>query len=280
MPTYEIYLIVAAHAIVLACFLLPTALPLLGILQQEGYSGRSTVRWFYKKGNILKRRYSLFAIALILITALLSLCFSFAGVELSLLVATVGYAGICVLFAYSFRFALKVPFKFTNRGKRLYGCFFLIVAAVLFGVGMGLFFAADAIGTPIAHALLRPVPVSLMPLAFPALLSAANRVMKCYENPRNRRFLARAKKMLAESDCIKVGITGSFGKTSVKHFASAILSAKYKVIASPSSFNTPIGIARCVAKEGLDCEIFLAEMGARQAGDIAELCDMVCPELQ
>ncbi len=278
MLTYEIYLIIAAHAIAIACLLLPTALPLLGILQQEGYSGRSTVRWFYKKGNILRRRYSLLSIALILVTALLALCFSFAGVELSLLVATAGYVGICVLFAYSFRFALKVPFKFTNRGKRLYGGLFLLVAAVLFGAGVGLYFAADAIGGRIAHALLRGVPFSLMPFAMPALLAAANFALKSYEVPHSRKFLKRAKKMLAESPCIKVGITGSFGKTSVKHFASAILSQKYRVIATPASFNTPLGIARCVSKGGLDCDIFLAEMGARQTGDIAELCDMVCPE--
>ncbi len=278
MPTYEIYLIIAAYAVAYSCLLLPTALPLLGILQQEGYSGRSTLRWFYKKGNVLRRRYSLLTIALMLITALLSLCFSFAGTEISILVSAAGFAGVCVLFAYSFRLALKVPFRFTNRGKRLYGCCFFVFAAVLFGVGTGLWFAADAIGAPIAHALLRPVPIAFMPLTFPALLAFANRTMKIYEDPRNKRFLARAKKMLDASDCIKVGITGSFGKTSVKYFANAILSGKYRVIASPASYNTPIGIARCVTKGGLDCDIFLAEMGARQEGDIAELCDMVCPK--
>ncbi len=278
MPTYETYLIVAAHAIALACLLLPAALPLLGILQQEGYSGRGTFRWFYKKGNILRRRYSLLTLALILITALLSVCFSFAGTELALLVATAGYVGICVVFIYSFRLALKVPFKFTNRGKRLYACLFLLTFGVLFGAGCGLYFAADAIGGRIAHALVRALPLSLMPLAMPALLIAANSVMKSYEVPHSRKFLKRAKRMLAESSCTKVGITGSFGKTSVKHFAHAILSQKYKVIASPASFNTPLGIARCVSKGGLDCDIFLAEMGARQTGDIAELCDMVCPE--
>ncbi len=278
MPTYEIYLIVAAHAIAIACLLLPTALPLLGILQQEGYSGRSAMRWFYKKGNILRRRYSLLTLALILVTGILSLCFSFAGIELSLLVATVGYAGICALFIYSFRFALKVPFKFTNRGKRLYGCCFLLTAAIAFGLGMGLFFAADAIGTRIAHTLLRSMPPALLPLILPALLSAANFCLKGYEVPHSRKFLKRAKKMLGMSPCIKVGITGSFGKTSVKHFAKALLETKFKVLATPASFNTPLGIARCVPKEGLDCDIFLAEMGARQTGDIAELCDMVCPE--
>ena len=278
MPMSEAFPIAAAHAVLLAGFFFLTAQPLLGILQQETYSGRSMWRWFYKKGNVLRKRYSLLTLALVLIAALLSLCFSFAGAEIARLVATAGCAGMCVLFAYSFRHALKVPFRYTNRAKRLSVCYVFFTAAILFGVDVGLYFAAEAIATPVARALLRAVPLSLAPLAFPAILAAANRAMKLYENPRNRRFLARAKKMLAESDCIKVGITGSFAKTSVKHFAAKMLSAKYRVIATPASFNTPIGIARCVAKGGLDCDIFLAEMGARQTGDIAELCDMVCPK--
>ncbi|MDE7158121.1 MAG: UDP-N-acetylmuramoyl-tripeptide--D-alanyl-D-alanine ligase, partial [Clostridiales bacterium] len=77
---------------------------------------------------------------------------------------------------------------------------------------------------------------------------------------------------------IKVGITGSFAKTSVKHIAAAILSSKYRVIATPASYNTPIGIARTVNSEGADCDIFLAEMGARKEGDIKELCEMVRPD--
>ncbi len=58
-----------------------------------------------------------------------------------------------------------------------------------------------------------------------------------------------------------------------------ILSEKYRVAATPASYNTPAGIAKCVnggILEGAD--VFLAEMGARQTGDIAELCDLVCPD--
>ena len=33
-----------------------------------------------------------------------------------------------------------------------------------------------------------------------------------------------------------------------------------------------------MSENGLDCDIFLAEMGARKTGDIQELCDMVNPE--
>ena len=110
------------------------------------------------------------------------------------------------------------------------------------------------------------------------LSSLREGIVKIYDVPRNKRFEKRAAKILAESPCIKVGITGSFGKTSVKNMAKAILSEKYKVIATGASFNTPIGIARTVNEIGLDCDIFIAEMGARRVGDIKELCKMVNPQ--
>jgi UDP-N-acetylmuramoyl-tripeptide--D-alanyl-D-alanine ligase len=71
---------------------------------------------------------------------------------------------------------------------------------------------------------------------------------------------------------------GSYGKTSVKNILKTILSEKYSVVATPSSFNTPGGIARTVCSaEFADKEIFIAEMGARKRGDIQELCTLVQP---
>lgn len=127
--------------------------------------------------------------------------------------------------------------------------------------------------------LVRYVPFCLVPLLCPLLLPFVNLCMKAYEVPHAGKFIKRAKAALAASPCVKVGITGSFGKTSVKHFAAAILSERYKVIATPASYNTPVGIAKAVNEGGLDCEVFLAEMGARRTGDIAQLCDMVCPSV-
>ncbi len=272
------FLVIFAYSIAFSGLLFLTAQPLLGILQQEGYGGGAVVRWYFRRRNILRLRYSLLTLCLILATALLSLCFSFADARLSFLVAAVGYAGICVLFVYSFREARKVPFSYTHRAIRLSVLFIFILLVFTYGVICGLAYAALAAGTRVAYALLLPVPLSLLPSLFPYLLYLANALSKAYEVPKNRRYVARAKAALAKSRCVKVGITGSFGKTSVKHFAEQILSEKFDVVATPASFNTPLGIARCVPKTGLGCEIFLAEMGARHIGDIAELCDMVCPD--
>ncbi len=277
MPTLEMYLTAAAYAIVLALLLTFTAAPLLGILQQEGYSGRAMLRWVYKKGNMLKRRYSLLFLSALLLTALFSLVFCFAGTEAAVLLAFFAYGLLLLTFLFAFRFALKVPLKRTGRALRLAVFLFLMLFALLFGAQIGLLFAAEEVSSLPLKAFLRAAPLSFAPLLLPTLLFLVNCLLKIYEVPRLRCFVKREGKVLAASPCIKVGITGSFGKTSVKHFARQILEAQFRVIATPASFNTPAGVARCIKEQGVDCEIFLAEMGARHTGDIGELCDMVRP---
>lgn len=95
-----------------------------------------------------------------------------------------------------------------------------------------------------------------------------------------RNYLRRCKKSLASyTDMIVVGITGSFGKTSVKQIAQAILSVAFSVYATPQNYNTPMGVCKSVQNLSRDTQIFLVEMGARKVGDIAELCDLVHPSI-
>jgi UDP-N-acetylmuramoyl-tripeptide--D-alanyl-D-alanine ligase len=68
-----------------------------------------------------------------------------------------------------------------------------------------------------------------------------------------------------------VGITGSVGKTLTKDFTAAALSSRYRVHASPRSFNTEVGVPLTVVSCPDDAEILVVEMGARHPGEIAEL---------
>ena len=69
-------------------------------------------------------------------------------------------------------------------------------------------------------------------------------------------------------------------KTSTKHYLNRILSEKYDVMMTPGSFNTTMGVIRTV-REYLKPynEVFIVEMGAKQPGDIKEICDLVHPEI-
>lgn len=253
------------------------ALPLFGILQQEGYRGSAFLRFVYKKGNMQKKRLSLLALSLFLLSSLFCLCFSFLEEPFPAAVSAVPYFGLYGLYLFSEKkYALKVPLKFTARAVRLVVAFSILTFAVSTGSGFGLSAIAMAADTRIVT-LLRFVPFAALSLLLPLLVSVSNGIMQAYEVPHSKGFLRRAKRTLEESNCIKVGITGSFGKTSVKNFACHLLEGKFRVKATPSSYNTPLGIAKFVNEEGADCDVFLAEMGARRRGDIQTLCEMVRP---
>ena len=76
-----------------------------------------------------------------------------------------------------------------------------------------------------------------------------------------------------------VGITGSYGKTSSKNILNDILNIKYNSMPTPKNFNTPFGLMITI-NNYLDkfTDVFIAEMGACQGGDIKELCDLVHPK--
>ncbi len=250
---------------------------LAAILQQEGYAGGAFLRWYYRGRNIERKKASLHAVAIALLTALFSVCFSFLGYKLANLISILPFVGICVLYCYAEgRHALKVPAKPTARAVRLIVAYGVVMSALCVGLGFALTAVSMAANANWVY-LLRYVPFAVVPLLCPPVLALTNACMKAYEVPHTNRFIRRASAALAASGAVKVGITGSFGKTSVKNFAAVILSEKFKVIATPASYNTPAGIARAVNEGGLDCEVFLAEMGARRRGDIAQLCDMVRP---
>lgn len=275
--TFGLYACVAAGAVICAFFGVLCSVSMMGILQQSGYSDKGFFKWYFRYGNMTPGRNALLSLTLLLTVALFNLCFSFTGYVWANVISMIPFVGLSIVYFLSSKRAVKVPLRCTNRMKRLAVCYFLFLFALSFGAGVGLTFAAMRVDSDIYY-LFRYIFLCLLPNFFPFILAAANGVMLVYELPHNRAYIRRAKKGFSESAAIKVGVTGSFGKTTVKNIACAILSVKYRVIATPASYNTPIGMGRAIKETGLDCDIFLAEMGARKEGDIAELCDMVAPE--
>ncbi len=277
--TSDFILTVLAFSVVAATLLVWCSYSTLGLMQQHGYREGKFIKWAYKGNNPLFKRAYLLALSLFLLVALVNLCFSFLGAKWANLVSCLPFVGMCLVYLYaSKKFALKVPVNPTYRLRRLAVCFFILLVGVIFGLSLGM----AAIGFAVQNELfdlLRFLPVTLLPLALPLVLALASAVMKIYEIPHNKKYVAQAKKILDESTCKKVGITGSYGKTSVKSLAAQMLASKYRVLATPHSYNTPLGIAKTVLEQGLDCDVFLAEMGARKRGDIAELCDLVNPSV-
>ena len=90
-------------------------------------------------------------------------------------------------------------------------------------------------------------------------------------------YIAKSKKKLyAFNNLVKIGITGSFGKTSTKEILNTILSEKFYVLSTPKSFNTPLGISKTINDSLTEKhEVFICEMGAKRVNEIKYLCDYV-----
>ncbi|MFH0739694.1 MAG: UDP-N-acetylmuramoyl-tripeptide--D-alanyl-D-alanine ligase [bacterium] len=88
------------------------------------------------------------------------------------------------------------------------------------------------------------------------------------------------KKRMGFKDLTVVAITGSYGKTSVKEFLATILSTKFRVLKTEKHINAEIGLARTILNNlKPEHQIFVAEVGAYERGDIKEICQMLCPQV-
>ncbi|MDE7381574.1 MAG: UDP-N-acetylmuramoyl-tripeptide--D-alanyl-D-alanine ligase [Muribaculaceae bacterium] len=112
-----------------------------------------------------------------------------------------------------------------------------------------------------------------------AIVIVAVIILMPVEKMINNRYRKEAVDILRSVPGLRIiGITGSYGKTSTKHYLQRILSEKYETLMTPGSYNTPMGVIRTVREQLKPfTEVFICEMGAKQKGDIKEICDLVHP---
>ena len=154
----------------------------------------------------------------------------------------------------------KVKFVFTPRMRRL-----LCVEVVLFAL----------------LCLLSPWAALVGAVLCPFVMMVAAGLASPMEKAVSRWYYNDAAKKLAEhKGLIVIGVTGSFGKTSTKNYLYRVLSEKYNVLMTPGNFNTTMGVVRTI-RERLEPyhQVFIVEMGAKQVGDIKQICDLVHPSV-
>ena len=159
----------------------------------------------------------------------------------------------------------KKKFAFTGRVKRLYAVSALVMGVVSYGAAL----------SPLA------VVPALWPLALPLVVALCGLMAWPVEKAISEFYFRDARrKLLSNPKLIRIGITGSYGKTSVKHIIGAILAEKYPTLITPASFNTPMGVSRAIRERLTPShQVFVGEMGARHVGDIKEMCRLVKPTI-
>lgn len=115
----------------------------------------------------------------------------------------------------------------------------------------------------------------------PLVVQSANILNQPIEKLINRHFINNAKRILSQNpNLIKIAITGSYGKTTTKNILYQVLKKQYLTVMTPKSYNTLLGVVKTInSKIDATTEIFIVEMGAAEVGDIAEIMDVLHPQI-
>lgn len=265
--------IIAAISTVLMIFV---GYRLLQMLQLTGYKLKSYLKWFKEtKCSYVSRLFMLAFLSTLsmTLTNVLLEDFFVGKMHIFSYLSIIFYLLFCSMFIINmFNAKQKTPLKYTKRMIRLVVVYTIIVGLATWGIEyLGFkYFPLISFGL-----------ISIVPLFLPLCVFLAFFITWPLEKLIANSYIKRAKKKLQNSKDVKIiGITGSYGKTSVKNTLSTILSEKFKVCPTPASYNTPLGLAKTILSSLTDKdEIFIAEMGAKQVGDINELCEMVRPQI-
>lgn len=230
----------------------------LHMFQLNGYKNKEHLAWIWKnlkKQNILIPLLGIWGLYLVAPMAIWVIC---------------GYINLLlIIFFYNIyrKQNTKKKLVYTARVKRLIGMILLVTVGYI-------------LSSAIFSDCVNVVHIMLLVVLQPLLVIVCNILNRPLEKGINQYYINDAKKKLkGASDLIIVGITGSYGKTSMKFFLQTLLNEKYQVLITPESYNTPMGIVKTI-REYLKPthQIFLCEMGARNVGDIKEICDIVHPK--
>ena len=114
----------------------------------------------------------------------------------------------------------------------------------------------------------------------PFVLIVTNILLEPLEKIIQKSYWNKAHNKIQELQPKIIAITGSYGKTSVKHILGHILKTHASTLITPGSVNTPMGITRIIREE-LDetHKYFIVEMGAYGSGSIKRLCELTPPHM-
>ncbi len=262
MTPHDIHIITGLTLIaVTLVYMIPVYRRDLMMLQQNSYRNERYTRWFNASGEstTFTRIFGCIALFFILVH---NLPFRVSAVPATLIV--IG----CMISLLRRRY--KKPLVMTARARRI----FITMLAVSYLLAGGVWLLTDSLQYVCAMLLLEVV-------ASPFILLGSNIILRPVEARINRRYYNEARDILRSMPDLRIiGITGSYGKTSTKHYLHAILSSHFDTLMTPGSYNTTLGVIRTV-REYLQPynEIFIVEMGAKQPGDIREICDLVHPSV-
>lgn len=238
---------------------------LLHMLQLEEYDTKRFVGWLSTHVGRLTDDPALDFVGLLGLTGLLLRMNSPRSVTIaSLLSIVVGIAGVAWERHLGARGPVKKPLVMTARAWRLLVCNAVLAAGICFAL-----FAVLRESEALAIAL-------LLPVAAPFVLVASRTIMEPLEALIREWYVRDARSTLNRLGPIVVGVTGSYGKTSTKFFTEHLLKSRYRVLMTPESYNTAMGICRVIRGQlGPEHEVFVVELAENEKGGFEHLLGLV-----
>ncbi len=122
------------------------------------------------------------------------------------------------------------------------------------------------------------VGIIIVPFLVPYTLFILIVIINWLQKPIEAFVISHAKQILKKHPAIKIGIAGSFGKTTMREILKTVLSEGKRVASPGGSHNTPLAIARFVHSLSGNEEVLVFEFGEYYPGDIRKLCNFVEPD--
>jgi UDP-N-acetylmuramoyl-tripeptide--D-alanyl-D-alanine ligase len=245
--------------------------------QIEGYESKRYLRWLIGK----PQRYVMWrALVFAGVAGLISLALNWFGQDTEAVYLLVwGVAAVLGVWPEPTK-EIKQKFKVTPRAARLLILAFALAVIALIGSEVALD-AAFQTAQRTRFAIITGVGLVIYHLAA-LILPLANVMLYPVEAGFRRMFVGRARRNLSKAGPVVIGITGSYGKTSTKEYLAHILSARYRVLATPKSYNTLMGVCLVINSDltgGETYDYFIVEMGAYIEGEIRRICNLTKPQI-
>ncbi len=243
-----------------AAFATKRMMTYMHVLQQEDYDNARLKKWMIEHRAFDKR----LSFGLLVITVAW-----FFLPSLVLIFLLLGTIGLAAYHETDTRKSSKKKLVSTMRAKRIF-----MPALIITVVMSGWVFIVPSVYASF------PLPWVIITQLIPFILITTNLFLRPIENNIQQKYWNEAQYKITALNPTVIGITGSFGKTSIKHILGHILKSNAPTLMTPGSVNTPMGITR-VIREQLDetHKYFIVEMGAYGPGSIANLCQLAPPDM-
>lgn len=229
------------------------------MFQLNSYNSSLQIKWLFKnsKNNLKDFMFIIIGLILSIVIKKPFVC------SIILLII------LCIVFILNLPHKAKKPLVYTKRVLRLLTTNLLVLICLIFAI---VFYASDL--------QVKMIAFSLLLILSPFFLLLCNIINRPIETMINRYYINDAKKIINHHHSLTtIGVTGSYGKTSVKYMLGTLLEAKYNVLITPESYNTTLGVTKVIRSSLRGThDIFVCEMGAKNVGEIKEICDIVHPK--